>query len=197
MICTLIFSPKLTHSKKWLHTNHKLLTHYKTKISLFTKSKCKSQSQIKHESESKLTAEITFLKEQVTGFSQNSTDDKHMANSNVIQEPETSTWSEDITPGITAEDRSETPKPQTKEIVPPPNIITPSIPTKNRFLPLQNSKNESDTLPNREDIDQTPKINSPKPRDNNVLPDKIPPAVVNKAIFLCNSNGKFLDKRKT
>ena len=56
--------------------------------------------------------------------------------------------------------------------------------------------NESDTLPNREDIDQTPKINSPKPRDNNVLPVKTPPAVVNKAIFLCDSNGKFLDKRK-
>ena len=63
------------------------------------------------ESESKLTAEITFLKEQVTAFWQNSTDDKHMANSNAIQQPETSTSSEDITPGITAENRSETPKP--------------------------------------------------------------------------------------
>ena len=102
--------------------------------------------------------------------------------------------SEDTTPGITAENRSETPRPQTKEIVTPPNIITPNIPTKNRFLPLQNSMNESDTLPNREDIDQTPKINSPKPRDNNVLPVKTPPAVVNKAIFLCDSNGKFLDQ---
>ena len=56
--------------------------------------------------------------------------------------------------------------------------------------------NESDTLPNREDIDQAPKINSTKPRDNNVIPVKTPPAVVNKAIFLCDSNGKFLDKRK-
>ena len=54
---------------------------------------------------------------------------------------------------ITTEDRSETPKPQTKEIVTPPNIITPNIPTKNRFLPLENSMNESDTLTNREDID--------------------------------------------
>ena len=153
-------------------------------------------SQALQESESKLTAEITFLKEQVTAFWQNSTDDKHMANSNAIQQPETSTSSEDITPGITAENRSETPKPQTKEIVTLPNIITPNIPTKNRFLSLQNSMNESDTLPNREDIDQTPKINSPKPRDNNVLPVKTPPAVVNKAIFLCDSNGKFLDKRK-
>ena len=54
--------------------------------------------------------------------------------------------------------------------------------------------NESDTLPDKEDIDQTPKINSPKPRDNNVLPVKTPPAVVNKAIFLCDSNGKFLDQ---
>ena len=88
------------------------------------------------------------------------------------------------------------PKPQTKEIVTPPIIITPNIPTKNRFLPLQNSMNESDTLPNREDIDQTPKIHSHKPRDNNVLPVKTPPTVVNKAIFLCDSNGKFLDKRK-
>ena len=105
------------------------------------------------ESESKLTAEITFLKEQVTAFWQNSTDDKHMANSNAIQQPETSTSSEDITPRITTEDRSETPKPQTKEIVTPPNIITPNIPTKNRFLPLENSMNESDTLTNREDID--------------------------------------------
>ena len=50
--------------------------------------------------------------------------------------------------------------------------------------------NESDTLPNREDIDQTPKINSPKPHDNNALPVKTPPAVVNKAIVLCDSNGK-------
>ena len=89
-----------------------------------------------------------------------------------IQQPETSTSSEDITPGITAENRSETPKPQTKEIVAPPTIITPNIPTKNRFLPLQKSMNESDTLPNREDIDQTSKINSPKPRANNVLPVK-------------------------
>ena len=51
--------------------------------------------------------------------------------------------------------RSETPKPQTKERVPPPNIVTPNIPTKNRFLPLQNSMNESDTLTNRENIDST------------------------------------------
>ena len=153
-------------------------------------------NQALQESESKLAAEITFLKEQVTAFWQNSTDDKHMANSNAIQQPETSTSSEDITPGITAENRSETPKPQTKEIVTLPNIITPNILTKNRFLSLQNSMNESDTLPNREDIDQTPKINSPKPRDNNVLPVNTPPAVVNKAIFLCDSNGKFLDKRQ-
>ena len=153
-------------------------------------------NQALQESESKLAAEITFLKEQVTAFWQNSTDDKHMANSNAIQQPETSTSSEDITPGITAENRSETPKPQTKEIVTLPNIITPNILTKNRFLSLQNSMNESDTLPNREDIDQTPKINSPKPHDNNALPVKTPPAVVNKAIFLCDSNGKFLDKRK-
>ena len=130
----------------------------------------------------------------MTAFWQNSTDDKHMANSNAIQQPETSTSSEDTTPGITAENRSETPRPQMKEIVTPPNIITPNIPTKNRFLPLQNSMNESDTLPDQEDIDQTPKINSPKPRDNNVLPVKTPPAVVNKAIFLCDSNGKFLDQ---
>ena len=153
-------------------------------------------NQALQESENELTVEMTSLKEQVTAFWQNSTDDKHMANSNAIQQPETSTSSEDITPGITVENRSETPKPQSKEIVTPPNIITPNIPTKNRFLPLQNSMNESDTLPNREDIDQNPKINSPKPRDNNVLPVKTPPAVVNKAIFLCDSNGKFLDKRK-
>ena len=165
MIYTLISHPKLTQSKKWLHTNHKLLTHYKTKINLFTKSKCKSpvtkSNQALQESESKLTAQITFLKEQVTAFWQNSTDDKHMANSNAIQQPETSTSSEDTTPGITAENRSETPRPQMKEIVTPPNIITPNIPTKNRFLPLQNSMNESDTLPDQEDIDQNPKINSP------------------------------------
>ena len=153
-------------------------------------------NQALQESESEFTVEITSLKEQVTAFWQNSTDDKHMANANAIQQPETSTSSEDITPDITAENRSETPKPQTKEIVTLPNIITPNIPTKNRFLPLQNSMNESDTLPNREDIDQTPKINSPKPHDNNVLPVKTPPAVVNKAIFLCDSNGRFLDKRK-
>ena len=41
-----------------------------------------------------------------------------------------------------------------------------------------------------------PKINSSKPRDNNVLPVKTPPAVVHKSILLCDSNGKFLDKRK-
>ena len=158
--------------------------------------KITKSNQALQESESKLTAEITFLKEQVTAFWQNATNDKHMANSNSIQQPETSTSSEDITPGITAENRSETPKLQTKEIVTPPNIMTPNIPTKNRFLPLQNSINESDTLPNREDIDQTPKINSPKPRGNNVLPVKTPPAVVNKAIFLCDSDGTFLDKRK-
>ena len=68
-------------------------------------------NQALQESESKLTVEITFLKEQVTAFWQNFTDDKHMANSNAIQQPETSTSSEDITPGITAENRSETPKP--------------------------------------------------------------------------------------
>ena len=77
-----------------------------------------------------------------------------MANPNAIQQPETSTSSEDITPRTT-ENRSNTPKPQTKEIVTPPNIVTPNIPTKNRFLPLPNSMNESDTLPNREDIDST------------------------------------------
>jgi len=154
-------------------------------------------NQILQESESKLATEIAFLKEQMTALCENSTDDKHVANpTDAIQQPETCTSSEDITPSITAESRSETPKPQTKEIVTPPNIVTPNIPTKNRFLPLQNSMNESDTLPSREEIDQTPKINSPKPRDNNVLPVKTPPTVVNKAVFLCDSNGKFLDKRK-
>ena len=64
-----------------------------------------------------------------------------MANPNAIQQPETSTSSEDITASITAENRSETPKPQMKEIVTPPNIVTPNIPTNNRFLPLQNSMN--------------------------------------------------------
>ena len=66
-----------------------------------------------------------------------------------IQQPETCTSSEDLTPRITTENRSETPTPQTKETVPPPIIVSPNIPTKNRFLPLQNSANESDTLTNR------------------------------------------------
>ena len=93
----------------------------------------------------------------MTAFWQNSTDDKHMANLNALQLPEACISSEDIT-SITAENRSETPKRQTKEIVTPPYTVTPNIPTKNRFLRLQNSMNESDTLPNRKDIDQTPKI---------------------------------------
>ena len=37
---------------------------------------------------------------------------------------------------------------------------------------------------------------SSKPRDNNVLPVKTPPVAVHKAIFLCDSNGRFVDKRK-
>ena len=114
-------------------------------------------NQVLQESESKLEAEITFLKEQVTASWQNSTDDKHMANPNAILQPETSTSSEDITPRITTENGSETPKPrsQTEKTDTLPDTITPNIPTKNRFLPLQNSMNESDTLPNREDIDST------------------------------------------
>ena len=48
-------------------------------------------NQALQESESEFTVEITSLKEQVTAFWQNSTDDKHMANSNAIQQPETST----------------------------------------------------------------------------------------------------------
>ena len=42
-----------------------------------------------------------------------------------------------------------------KETGTSPNIFTPNIPTKNRFLPLQNSMNEYDTLTNRENIDST------------------------------------------
>ena len=42
-------------------------------------------NQALQESENELTVEMTSLKEQVTAFWQNSTDDKHMANSNAIQ----------------------------------------------------------------------------------------------------------------
>ena len=156
MIYTLIFHPKLTHSTKWLLTNRKLLKHYKTRINLFKKSKCKSQSQIKYYKNQKVNSrrKLLFWKSKWQLPCRNSTDVKHMANPNAIQQSETSTSSKDITPRTT-ENRSKTPKPQTKEIVTPPNIVTPNIPTKNRFLPLQNSMNESDTLPNREDIDST------------------------------------------
>ena len=77
-------------------------------------------------------------------------------------------------------------------------LTMPNIPTESKFLPLQDGK-ESDTPFNRRqeisDLEinsgNTPKINSPKPRDTPPTP-----SVVNKAIFLCDSNGKFLDKRK-
>ena len=128
MIYTLIFHPKLTHSTKWLLTNRKLLKHYKTKINLFKKSKCKSQSQIKYYKNQKVNSrrKLLFWKSKWQLPGRNSTDVKHMANPNAIQQSETSTSSKDITPRTT-ENRSKTPKPETKEIVTPPNIVTPNI----------------------------------------------------------------------
>ena len=71
--------------------------------------------------------------------------------------------------------------------------------TKMRMLLITPSFLTDDEEEFQSNIDFTksnPKINSSKPRDNNVLPVKTPPAVVHKSILLCDSNGKFLDKRK-
>ena len=99
------------------------------------------------ESQTSLTAEINFLKEQVTALWQNSTDDKHNTNP-AIERPETSTASEGTMPNIASENRPEKPEPQTTETGTPSQLITPNIPTENRFLPLQDGK-ESDTPFNR------------------------------------------------
>ena len=124
---------------------------------------------------------------------QNSTDDKHNTNP-AIQRPEASTASEGTLPNIASENRPENPELQTTETGTPSQLITPNIPTENTFLPLQDSK-ESDTPFNRRqeisDLVINPGNNSPKARDTPPTP-----AVVNKAIFLCDSDGKFLDKRK-
>ena len=62
-----------------------------------------------------------------------------MTNPNAIQQPETSTSSEDITPRITTENRSETPKPrsQTKETVTPPNISLRIFLQRTDFYPFK------------------------------------------------------------
>ena len=95
-------------------------------------------------------------------------------------------------PNIASENRPENPEPQTTETGTTSQLITPDIPTENRFLLLQDGK---DTPFNRRqeisDLEINPSNNSPKARDTPPTP-----AVVNKAIFLCDSNGKFLDKRK-
>jgi len=119
------------------------------KMNLFRKSKYKSHktNQALRESQTNLTAEISFLIEQVTVLWQNSTDDKHNTNP-AIERPETSTASEGTMPNIASENRPEKPEPQTTETGTPSQLITPNIPTENRFLPLQDGK-ESDTPFNR------------------------------------------------
>jgi len=96
-------------------------------------------NQALRESQTNLTAEINFLKEQVTVLWQNSTDDRHNTNP-AIQRPETSTTSEGTMPNIASENRPENREPQATETGTPSQLITPNIPTGNRFLPLQDGK---------------------------------------------------------
>ena len=151
----------------------------------------------------------------MTALKQNSTDDIHTTNPAVLQQPEPSTSFEDNMPNIYPDNSPTNRKPQLAETSTLSEVITSNIPTANRFLPLQNC-NESDISHNREINNQqetgletnkardvsrrqqetgletnTGNSSKTKPRDTPPVP-----AVVNKAVFLCDSNGKFLDKRK-
>ena len=172
-------------------------------------------NQALQESQRNHTAEINSLKEQVTALKQNSKDDIHTTNPAVLQQPEPSTSFEDNMPNIYPDNSPTNRKPQLAETSTLSEVITSNIPTANRFLPLQNC-NESDISHNREINNQqetgletnkardvsrrqqetgletnTGNSSKTKPRDTPPIP-----AVVNKAVFLCDSNGKFLDKRK-
>ena len=72
--------------------------------------------------------------------------------------------------------------------------LTVNIPTENRFSLLQNCE-PCDSLSNtQEHIDpetNTENMTPPPPQD--IAPPPIQSSVNNKAVFLCDSNGKFID----
>ena len=152
-------------------------------------------NQVLQESENTLKAEINFLKEQVTALWQNT---RHT--SDEINQPDTTSASS--VQSITSDKRPGTPTPSTTETSSP--SITPNIPTENRFIPLRDHGESGNTSNSRQDIDvvnnaatTSPKTNPPNQRGNGI-PTQPPsfPAVVDKCVFLCDSNGKFLDKKK-
>ena len=167
------------------------------KINLCTKKtqQITKTNQVLQESENTLKAEINFLKEQVTALWQNT---RHT--SDEINQPDTTSASS--VPSITSEKRPGTSTPSTTETSSP--SITPNIPTENRFIPLRDHGESDNTSNSRQDIDvvnntatTSPKTNPPNQRGNGI-PTQPPsfPAVVDKCVFLCDSNGKFLDKKK-
>ena len=145
-------------------------------------------NQALQESQNNLMTEIHFLKEQMTALWQNSKEPDPPSPSS---QPESS-CSENTTDSEQKNTDCEASRlPITAQ------KLTVNIPTENRFSLLQNC-DTSDSLSNtQQEIDpetNTENMTPPTPQD--IAPPPIQASVNNKAVFLCDSNGKFIDKRK-
>ena len=187
-----IVSQQTTLIKKLQEENQSL---QKTQAKLLATN---SQLQEQH---AQLLSEVNFLKEQVRMLWDHST-----GTSEPAQEISRDSTTSESVHGETVE----------KSLTEDETLLLVNIPTENRFSPLQSSaarltRNEPDidraSVPTQENTIST-NHNGNEPASEDDLPPNVkivntsypphPPSAVksNTAVFLCDSNGKFLDKKK-
>ena len=157
-----------------------------------TQAQITQSNQVLRETQKSLRAEINLVKEQMTMIL------KHSADAAQLETPEIEETNansiENAEPSGTKSQTHETPNIET-------NIkVTPNIPTGNRFSLLQDC--ETDTPSNRRsemsiehDTDIVPEEN--KTNDIPLSTKSIAtPTVTKTVVFLCDSNGQYIDTRK-